>query len=397
MICAVYARKSNRQDGRAEEERSVAAQLDLARAYAARHGWTIAPEHVYAEADGNSGAEFEDRDQFMRLMAALTPRAPVDVLLLYDKDRLGREQWELTYSLKKLDQAGVAIHETKDGGGPLRFDSPADRMQLSVMAAVADFEREKTRVRTRDALRRKAERGHVVGGIVFGYTNHVVTDAAGKRSHVERRVVPAEAKVVRTIFTLISRGLGYRRVAHTLNRERALAPRPRRGRPAGWAPSSVREVVHRDLYRGRVVWGRSRKRDHWGQRKSTPRPAETWITTSNERLRIVSDALWQAAHDRLTTSRQSYLRHTTGKLLGKPGNGIDSKYLLTGLAVCGGCGGTVTARVSGRSRSLAYHCSVNIQRGKAVCAVATPWPLRAVDAAVLTMLQDQLLDPAVIP
>ena len=82
-------------------------QLELARAYAQRQGWTIAEEHVYVEKDGSSGAEFESREQFMALVASLKPRAPFDVLILYDKDRLGREQWEMAYYLKKLDQGST--------------------------------------------------------------------------------------------------------------------------------------------------------------------------------------------------------------------------------------------------------------------------------------------------
>ena len=34
-----------------------------------------------------------------------------------------------------------------------------------------------------------------------------------------------------------------------------------RWRPRSWAPSTVREILYRDLYRGVVVWNRIRKRD----------------------------------------------------------------------------------------------------------------------------------------
>ena len=56
--------------------------------------------------------------------------------------------------------------------------------------------REQARERTRDAMRRKAERGHVAGGEVYGYRN-VRLDG-----HVEREIVPAEPKTIRRIFRL---------------------------------------------------------------------------------------------------------------------------------------------------------------------------------------------------
>jgi hypothetical protein len=33
----------------------------------------------------------------------------------------------------------------------------------------------------------------------------------------------------------------------------------------GWAPSSVREVLHHPLYRGEIVWNQTKKRNAWGQ------------------------------------------------------------------------------------------------------------------------------------
>ena len=74
MIAAVYARKSTEQSGVADEQKSVARQIEHARQYAERKGWTVADQHVYVD-DGISGAEFSNRPGFVRLLNALTPRA----------------------------------------------------------------------------------------------------------------------------------------------------------------------------------------------------------------------------------------------------------------------------------------------------------------------------------
>ena len=76
-----------------------------------------------------------------------------------------------------------------------------------------------------DAMRRKARAGHVTGGRVFGYDNVEVLDAAGRRSHVERRINEAEAAVVRQIFALSADGVGQVAIAKHLNAEAAVAPR----------------------------------------------------------------------------------------------------------------------------------------------------------------------------
>ena len=90
MIAAIYARKSTEQNG-ADEVKSVTRQAEHARAYAARKGWTIAEEHVYSD-DGISGALFGDkRPGLARLLNALKPRPPFDVLVMSEESRLGRE------------------------------------------------------------------------------------------------------------------------------------------------------------------------------------------------------------------------------------------------------------------------------------------------------------------
>jgi hypothetical protein len=66
MIAAIYARKSTDQN-LPDEEKSVTRQVERARAFAARKGWTVADAHVYAD-DGISGAEFTKRPGFLRLM-----------------------------------------------------------------------------------------------------------------------------------------------------------------------------------------------------------------------------------------------------------------------------------------------------------------------------------------
>ena len=50
------------------------------------------------------------------------------------------------------------------------------------------------------------------------------------------------------------------------------------------------------MYRGERQWNKSKKRNAWGQRQQTDRPASDWLVVKDESLRIVSDAAWQAAH-----------------------------------------------------------------------------------------------------
>ena len=109
MIVALYARKSTDQAGAGDKSESVERQIAHARAYAVRKGWTVADAHVYAD-DGISGAEFGDRRPGLaRLLNALRPRPPFQVLVMSEESRLGRESIEVAYALKAFVRAGVRV------------------------------------------------------------------------------------------------------------------------------------------------------------------------------------------------------------------------------------------------------------------------------------------------
>src|SRR5262245_32174983 len=210
MIAAIYARKSTEQTGVADEQKSVARQVEHARAYAERKGWTVEESCIFVD-DGISGAEFATRPGFLRLMNALKPRPPFQVLVMSEESRLGREAIETAYALKQLVTAGVRVFfylEDRER----TLDSPTDKIMLSLTAFADELEREKARQRTYDAMVRKAKAGHVTGGRVFGYDN-LRMDTGG----VRRVINDAEASIVREMFERCARGEGFRAIAHSLN------------------------------------------------------------------------------------------------------------------------------------------------------------------------------------
>jgi site-specific DNA recombinase len=104
---------------------------------------------------------------------------------------------------------------------------------LSIQTMADELEREKSRQRTYDAMLQRAQSGHVTGGRLFGYDNVEIAGSNGQRSHVERRIRADEAAVVIRIFEMSAGGMGYTRIAKTLNEERAPSPRAQQSRPAG--------------------------------------------------------------------------------------------------------------------------------------------------------------------
>jgi Recombinase zinc beta ribbon domain len=130
---------------------------------------------------------------------------------------------------------------------------------------------------------------------------------------------------------------------------------------------------------------------------------ETWITVEAPHLRIVDEALWEAAHRRLDVTRARYARLTAGKLVGPPDPTQESPHLLTGFVRCARCGGGVSAqRVSTRKRTTRSYCVCTTfrVRGPALCARGFRARLQDLDAAILDRIgrdvlsEDVLMDAA---
>jgi site-specific DNA recombinase len=377
MIAAIYARKSTEQNV-SNDAKSVARQVDHARAYAARKGWTVADEHIYTD-DGVSGAEFVKRPGLLRLMNAIE-RPAFRVLIMSEESRLGRESIETGWTVKKIVDAGVRVfYYLEDRERTL--DSALEKVMMHLSTFAAEMEREKARQRTRDAMQRKASRGHVAGGKVYGYRNERRGD------HVERVIVEPEAAIVRRIFQEIADGRGFARIAQGLNRDGIPAPRRK------WAMTGVREMVFRDLYRGQIVYGKTRRIDKGGStKKRHDRPAAEWLTLDAPDLRIVSAELWRAAHDRLERTRQTYLRQTGGKLYGRPEAGIEARHLFSGFLVCGQCGGGMHAirRTSRRGQPRIYFLC-NSWRVDGACDNAMSARLSDVDEVLIEAIRRDVL------
>lgn len=84
-----------------------------------------------------------------------------DILVVTKLDRLGRNAMDLRATVEGLAAEGVRVHCLALGGVDLT--SAAGKMTMSVIAAVAEFERDLLRERTSSGLARAKASGKVLG------------------------------------------------------------------------------------------------------------------------------------------------------------------------------------------------------------------------------------------
>lgn len=120
-------------------------------------GFKVDPKRIVTETVSGSVAAME-RKGFARLVDKLEAD---DILIVTKLDRLGRNAMDVRATVDSLAKEGVKIHCLALGGVDLT--SPAGKMTMGVIAAVAEFERDLLVERTQAGLSRAKAEGKALG------------------------------------------------------------------------------------------------------------------------------------------------------------------------------------------------------------------------------------------
>lgn len=120
-------------------------------------GFAIAKQRIVSETVSGSVAALE-RKGFAKLLEKLEAG---DVLVVTKLDRLGRNAMDVRTTVERLEALGVKVHCLALGGVDLT--SPAGKMTMQVINAVAEFERDLLIERTNAGIKRAKAEGKAFG------------------------------------------------------------------------------------------------------------------------------------------------------------------------------------------------------------------------------------------
>lgn len=123
----------------------------------AASGFVVNGSRTITETVSGSVSAME-RQGFLALMNKLETG---DVLVVTKLDRLGRNAMDVRSTVERLASMGVRVHCLALGGADLT--SPAGKMTMGVIAAVAEFERDLLIERTQSGLARAKSKGKTLG------------------------------------------------------------------------------------------------------------------------------------------------------------------------------------------------------------------------------------------
>ena len=188
---AIYARVSTLTG------QSPQMQLDVLREYAAKRALEVVAEFVD---HGVSGAR-DHRPELERLMGGARQRA-FDVVLVYRFDRFARGVRHLVSALDEFQALGVEFVSYSES---LDTSTPMGRAMFSIIAALAELERNIVVERSAEGQRRARARGVHVGRPrrVVDVARVLELRAEGKSLRAVSRATGAS----RTVITRVVRGV----------------------------------------------------------------------------------------------------------------------------------------------------------------------------------------------
>ena len=376
---AIYARYSDDK----QSPHSIEDQVRICRMHADKQGWRVVETYFDA---GISGSTLILRPGVQALLRdALAGR--FDVVLAEALDRLSRDQEDIAGLFKRMRFAGLPIVTLAEG--------EISELHVGLKGTMNALFLKDLAAKTHRGNRGRVEAGKAPGGNSFGYKVVRAIDAAGKVTTGEREIIPHEAQIIRRIFRDYVAGKSPRQIAIELNSEGV--PSPKGGlwsdKTIRGVPSLQTGVLYNHVYVGQLVWNRRRDlRDpDTGRNRHRVNPMSEWVYAQAPHLRIIDDELWQATKAKQAEFTRAYQEALAQGSEGwrAAASGLRPLTLLSGLMVCGVCGGTVTRRGNNRLACVAHVKGMGCSNSSAVRG-------DSLEARVLVGLKEQMMTPDIM-
>jgi site-specific DNA recombinase len=230
----------------------------------------------------------------------------------------------------------------------------------------------------------RSREGDVMGSCCYGY--RTVAGQPGKRE-----INPAEADIVRRIFTEYADGISPREIALDLTRDKIPTP----SGAETWSYQSFigggdkNGMLRNRLYIGELVYNQrhSVRNPDTGTVISRPNPEIDHIHQAVEHLRIIDQNLWNAAQ--AIRSERAEKRFGSTRLVIKrfPRRG---NHLLSGLLRCGQCGGHMIFSSTSRGRQFVACAAA---KTKSLCSHSKSYDVDLLKQLVVKNFRENLIDP----
>lgn len=294
-------------------------RAEATRYIAQRPDWSFDKEYIEKAVSAYKNG-IQDREVLQQILEDARNKR-FDVLLTYMSDRIGRQEEYSTY-VATLNQLGIEVWTIKDG--QLKTEEHVDKLLNYIRFWQNAGESEKTSKRVRDTQRELIKNGKFLGGKApYGY-RLVPSGEISNHGRLLKKllVVEENAETVRKIFKLaVFQGMGYEKIAKTLNEEGIAPPITDK-----WRGSTIASILKNPIYTGYPCINR---RVNHGNFTRLDRRDWIYSEVQIQELVIITPQLWEKAQE-IREARKAKSNHVPFSTKGR--------LALIGLTYCGYCG-----------------------------------------------------------
>ena len=369
---AIYCRVSTIEQ--AEEGYSIDEQNVKIREYCEREGHEI--YNLY-EDRGISGKNITNRPGIKQLLEDATNNK-FDLVIVWKLNRISRKLLDILNIVDLLNKHNIAFRSLTES---FETETPSGKLQLNIMGAIGEFERETIAENVKLGLVARARDGRWCGGVVLGYDLVELPNEGKKRKNTILKINEVEANTVRRIFDLYSQGYGYKAVVNRINNEGRKTKRN-----SSFAVSTVKDILQNPVYIGKI---RYNVRQDWSKKRRNNINANP----------ILSDGIHEPIIDIETWNKVQVILKERSK---KHNKIYDSEFPLTGILKCPVCGAGMTInrptskRKDGTRRINEYYSCGNWKnKGTAVCN-SNSIRVELADEYVLNKIMELINDESIL-
>jgi len=315
MRVALYIRVSTEEQ--AEEGYSIKAQLNRLESYAASQDWKVVKTYI----DDGQSAKDMNRTELTKMLEDINDGI-FDCVLVYRLDRLTRSVLDLYTMLNTFEQYNVKF---KSATEVYDTTTAMGRLFITLVAALAQWERENMGERIRMGLNQKAKEGKwAINVPPVGF------DRAGDFLRINEK----EAEVVKEIFDTYLTGLyGMTKIAKMMNDK---GYRSKAG--VSWKTATIRYVLTNKIYIGTMRYNYRVNKEQYFEVENVVDP-------------IITPEKFYEVQEMIKSRSVKHPRRAT------------SPHIFTGVLKCVRCGGVMNSKTSSMKRnnkkytSHHYYCN----------------------------------------
>ncbi len=344
---AAYCRVSTDQE---EQQSSYQAQIDY---YTAKingnKDWTMAG--IFAD-EGITGTSAKKRTEFLKLMK-LCEKGKVDLVLTKSISRFSRNTLDCLGYIRKLKEKGIPIIFEKEGINTMQM---ASEMTISLLGSFAQAESESISKNVTWGKRQSFKNGTVT----FQYSRFLGYE---KGEDGKPKIVPEEAAIVKRIYQSYLSGYSIARIKKELESE---------GISSGtgknvWSTNAIRYMLKNEKYIGDALLQKTYVTDFLTKKskKNQGEIPQYYVTGNHEG--IISKEMFNLVQEEI--ARRASKRKVSQKATKTEQGKYSSKYALSELLVCGGCGARyrrVTWARNGKKK-VVWRCINRLEYGTKYC------------------------------